>query len=326
MGSLDCRICGNYDGNSIHTAHEMMYGTRDKFDYIECCQCGCLQIAEIPLDVSKYYPSNYYSYNYLLTYKTKFKIRLKTFILNSRLHRNNIFKSINSLLKNSPKGYDFLEYIFKKNYLNLDTRILDVGCGSGAILLQMHDMGFTSLRGLDPFLEKDLNYNNGVQIQKKYLDQVDETYDFIMLHHAFEHIVDPYSALNNMGRIISPNGYILIRIPVSSSFAWSYYATDWVQLDAPRHIYLHSCESMRLLAMKTGFEVVDIEFDSVGFQFWGSEQYRMGIPLMGEKSYVINRRSSIFSRKQIKEFSKRARDLNHQRIGDQACFILKKNS
>jgi len=31
---------------------EMMYGFRDEFIYIECSECGCLQIAEIPEDIS----------------------------------------------------------------------------------------------------------------------------------------------------------------------------------------------------------------------------------------------------------------------------------
>src|SRR5690606_33179597 len=55
-----CRICGNIGENKMHMAREMMFGTRDKFRYIECAKCGTLQIAEIP-DLTKYYPAEYYS-------------------------------------------------------------------------------------------------------------------------------------------------------------------------------------------------------------------------------------------------------------------------
>jgi hypothetical protein len=59
-----CRICGNFDDNKIYTAREMMFGFRDEFDYIECSKCGCVQIVEIPKNINKYYPPNYYSYQF----------------------------------------------------------------------------------------------------------------------------------------------------------------------------------------------------------------------------------------------------------------------
>jgi hypothetical protein len=40
----------------------MQLGLREEFEYFECSKCGCLQIEEVPLDLSKYYPDNYYSY------------------------------------------------------------------------------------------------------------------------------------------------------------------------------------------------------------------------------------------------------------------------
>lgn len=40
----------------------MMFGSRDKFDYLECARCDCLQIEEVPADLSQYYPANYYAF------------------------------------------------------------------------------------------------------------------------------------------------------------------------------------------------------------------------------------------------------------------------
>jgi hypothetical protein len=39
----------------------MMHGRREEFTYFQCLHCGCLQISEIPEDMSPYYPNNYYS-------------------------------------------------------------------------------------------------------------------------------------------------------------------------------------------------------------------------------------------------------------------------
>ena len=60
---MKCRICGNSEILKEYKVKEMMFGIRDEFSYFECGKCGCLQIASIPKDMSKYYPSNYYSYN-----------------------------------------------------------------------------------------------------------------------------------------------------------------------------------------------------------------------------------------------------------------------
>jgi hypothetical protein len=57
-----CRICGNDTGNVVHHCSEKMYGLGDEFDYFQCQNCACLQIEEIPPDLGKYYPDDYYSY------------------------------------------------------------------------------------------------------------------------------------------------------------------------------------------------------------------------------------------------------------------------
>ena len=44
---------------------EMIFGFRDEFTYFECSKCGCLQIMQIPRNMGKYYPSNYYSFKKL---------------------------------------------------------------------------------------------------------------------------------------------------------------------------------------------------------------------------------------------------------------------
>jgi hypothetical protein len=60
---IGCRICQNSAGNRIFTAREMMFGSRETFDYVECAACGCIQIIEIPAEIEKYYhyPQTFYS-------------------------------------------------------------------------------------------------------------------------------------------------------------------------------------------------------------------------------------------------------------------------
>jgi hypothetical protein len=116
----------------------------------------------------------------------------------------------------------------------------------------------------------------------------------------------------------------LIRIPTVSSYAWKYYKSNWVQIDAPRHFFLHSIKSIELLASEIDLRPVDIIYDSDAFQFWGSEQYLRGIHLYSERSLLKGQSKSIFSASEIDTFTKKAEDLNKHKQGDQAAFYLRK--
>ncbi len=97
----------------------------------------------------------------------------------------------------------------------------------------------------------------------------------------------------------------------------------WVQIDAPRSIFLHSTKSLEILSRNKRFEFSKIVYDSTAFQFWGSDQYRKNIPLNEPHSYLMNPKNLLFSRKDdISEFSKRVMELNTANLRDQTVFYL----
>jgi hypothetical protein len=97
-----------------------------------------------------------------------------------------------------------------------------------------------------------------------------------------------------------------------------------VQLDAPRHLFIHSVKSMETLAAQAGLRVAEVAWDSTEFQFWGSEQYLRDIPLRADASYATRPEKSIFSARQIADFRTKAAELNALGRGDQAAFFLVK--
>lgn len=317
---MKCRICGNVENNRIHLAKEMMFGMRDEFEYIECGNCGCLQIAAIPENLNKYYPANeYYAYSNIEN-QNKFKLFFKRRLADHLLKSPNL---LGALLK-TVYGVPFDVRWFKNTGVDYDSEILEIGCGSGQLLLNMQNAGFKHLTGADPFVAADLHYGMGLTIYKKYTSELDKQFDLIMMHHSFEHVPEPLETLKDIHRLLKPGAHALIRIPVMPSYAWTKYGTNWVQLDAPRHLYLHSIRSMQIMAESANLTITDVNYDSTDIQFWGSEQYLQGIPLKDEKSYAINRSKSIFTREQIRQFRHQTSELNRQQQGDQACFILKK--
>jgi len=314
-----CRICGGPESERIGV-REMMYGTRERFEYFVCSWCRCIQIAQIPQDLSVYYPSYYYSLA-----KSKETGRLKRGIRRRRLgnflgKRGYFWGWVNRFSRHQPS---WLWWARKAN-IDFGSRILDVGCGAGRLLVNMWNWGFQQLIGVEPHLDTELRFAGGVRILKGVVEDVEGVFDLVMFHHSFEHMPDPLSALRDTFRLLAPGGRVLIRIPVADSEAWRIYGADWVQFDAPRHLFLHTRSSIHSLADQAGFKVEEIVFDSSDFQFWGSELYRRDIPLHDPVLGKDVNLDHVFSREELRDFAERARELNEQGRGDQACFFLRK--
>lgn len=314
-----CWVCGNAHQNESFVAREMMFGSRDEFEYFECSQCGCLQIGELPADLSQYYPAHYYSFN-----QTE-ESRIQRFLKGRRIAHALGRRSFLGGLLVRRYGVPILAEWMRRAEVGENDAVLDVGCGAGYVLFAMRAAGFSRLTGIDPYVEKDF-CSRGVQILKCRLEQIKGAYDLVMMHHSLEHMPDSLGVLRQVHRLLKAGGVALIRIPVAGSYAWRTYQTDWVQLDAPRHLFLHTVQSVQLLARKTGFEVADVVFDSTAFQFWGSEQYRRGIPLRDATSYGVSPEGSPFTTREIEAFTAKAKVLNRRHDGDQACFYLRKVS
>jgi len=296
-----------------------MLGTFDQFIYFQCPQCECLQIQSIPENLEDYYPNNYYSYSKLdRLVNAPFRQWVDTHRANHLLFKRTL---TGALLNHIFKPLEYTEWLTNIE-VNHKSKILDVGCGQGRLLLRMALGGFTSLTGIDPFIQDNTTYNNGIKLIKTNLEEFvasNPQFDLIMLHHSLEHMPDQQATLKSISNLLSPDGVALIRIPLADSYAWHHYKEHWVQLDAPRHLYLHSKKSFDILADECGLKITETIYDSSKFQFTGSELYKRDIALSSSK-----KTRKIFSKKQLSDYEKEASKLNRAEKGDQAIFYLQK--
>ncbi|MBZ2167133.1 class I SAM-dependent methyltransferase [Methanobacterium spitsbergense] len=300
----------------------MMFGSGESFDYVECSKCGCLQIIEIPDNMGRYYPNkNYYSFeNKQNNYNALMKI-----LINKRdeycLLKNNLFgKLIN--IKYPNQFFSILGDL----KINNNSKILDVGCGSGKFLFRLKELNFNQLSGIDLYVEKEV-LSEKLEITRKNIHQLhnEQKFDLILFQHSLEHMYDPFETFKKVGSILSKNGICIVRMPVKTNYIWKLYGVNWVQIDAPRHFLINTLESFNFLLEKTNFKLQNVIFDSNDFVFRGSEQYKLGIPLNALNSYSINPKKSIFTPEDIKKFQEKAKELNKEKLGDQAMFVITKS-
>jgi SAM-dependent methyltransferase len=314
-GSLACRVCGNDSLNRLHMVREAMFGTREAFPYIECSRCGCMQIQEVPADLARHYPAGYYSMNKPAQHPSSFlkmaikRVRTRYWITNSG-HAGKLLARVYK-----TPGPPWWRGWFEHMNVGLDDPILDVGSGAGDLLFNMSDYGFTDLTGIDPFIDGDSAYGR-VQLLKRFHAEMTGNFALVMMHHAYEHMPDPLEAMQSVHRLLRPGGIGLIRIPVMGKHAWCTYGVNWAQLDAPRHLFIHTERSIEVLAERVGLQVEKVVYDSGAFQFWASEQNTAG-----------KRWSSADADNppgNMQKLVEKADALNRQNDGDQASFFLRR--
>lgn len=316
-----CAICSATAGHRLHYPREMMYGWGDAFEYLECGYCGCLQITRVPADLDRYYSGGYYSY------KPPREKRYPAAVLGLRALRTRRLLGESqplgaALAFLSPHRSEHFDW-FARGKVRLDSAIVDIGCGAGKLLRQLQRDGFTDLLGVDPFIERDIDYGNGFKILKRRIQELDRRFDFVMLHHSFEHMPDPRETLTHLRAIIDAHGTLLLRIPVADCHARRKYGIHWMAWDAPRHLFLHTVRSIHLLAQQTGFEVSEVGYDSSLAQFVSSELYLRGVPFKDHGRFHPGKGPDAYSQAEWDRFARRANELNVRRDGDTACFYLK---
>lgn len=312
-----CRICGSTNIDAPILVPETMFRTGEEFGYHRCFNCGCLQIVEMPSEMDRYYPENYYSYSLPATGASQWlKTKVRAFL--SHYGPRQFFEGCDWWAAGDRRS-------LREAGISRSARILDLGCGSGGLIASLRDIGFRNVIGADPYISSEIIHRNGVRVLKCEAGEIEGEFDVVMMHHSLEHVRDQRAVVNNIVRLLVPGGYCIIRIPTIDSWAWEEYGIEWVQLDAPRHFYLHSRASIVRLLETAGLHVITIADDSFSYSLLGSEKIRRGQPVIdretGNTDFAL-----VLPEDLIAWAPERARQLNRSGRGDSIAVHARKKS
>ena len=155
--------------------------------------------------------------------------------------------------------------------LPADTRLLDVGCSSGAFLGSAMQLGFAA-EGVEPAPRaaatasaRGLSVFQGLLHEAKFTDA---RFDAITLLEVIEHLKDPLPLLVECHRVLRPGGVMLIGTGNAASWSAQAFGASWEYFKIEKHgghISFFNPESLAKLASQAGLAQIALHTRSVRF-------------------------------------------------------------
>jgi 2-polyprenyl-3-methyl-5-hydroxy-6-metoxy-1,4-benzoquinol methylase len=138
-------------------------------------------------------------------------------------------------------------------------QLLDVGCADGAFLELAARAGFQA-HGVepDPTTSAEAQKRTGVRVFSGTLADARypaASFDVVVLFHVLEHLDSPRRTLQEIHRLLRPDGLIVIETPNIASFWFHLLGRRWRQF-IPDHYYFFSPATLTRLLEENGFRVL----------------------------------------------------------------------
>ncbi len=212
------------------------YSAPGSYTYWYCKKCGLLNINPLPTEsiLSDAYPKSYHAYHGHSNWLARF-------------------------LKKKYWQKKASKYLL---YINRDSEILDLGCGSGDFIIELKNLGFNNIQGLD-FNEKVVQKarSRGLSVKKGELDKNSfkkESFDLIVMTNYIEHVFDPLETMNICFSFLKPGGILAGETPNTESWDFNIFKKYWGGYHTPRHLYIFSLITLKKLADLAGLEEIKI--------------------------------------------------------------------
>jgi len=264
----DCMLCGQQGEVLYRDLRDRLFGVQGEWTLKKCPDTGCglvwLDPAPRKEELWKAY-ATYYTHQDHETPAVNVIKRAYRFGRDCYLSLAHGYFA--GLIQSRFKWLGLIMYLFPGRRSDVDFsvmylpaqqqgRLLEIGCGSGAMLNYMGSLGWQA-EGIDVDPSAVANAKSkGLKVVLGSLEEQgynDNSFDAIMASHVIEHVPDPQGLLAECYRILKPGGMISIVTPNIKAFGHSFFKQSYLALDPPRHLMLYNDKALHSLVQKAGF-------------------------------------------------------------------------
>lgn len=274
-----CPVCGSEGKPFYQGLEDVFFGTPGKWDSRKCVNPGCRLVWLDPMPLEDDIALAYR--NYFTHQGTSAARWIETAESSQSLSRR-FYLAVRGGYWQNRYGYDaqvaggsralgrlaWLHPAWRASFdascmflkARPDGRLLEIGSGGGKQLTIMRSLGW-DVRGVDRDADARENARSrGLEVDLGVLEQQGypgDSFDAVISNHVIEHVFDPLALMKEIYRILKPGGQLVFITPNIESLGRRIYRNyDVMFMDSPRHLFVFTVPSLRLLAEKAGFEEI----------------------------------------------------------------------
>ena len=258
-----CPFCGGDAAPAFSTTDRNRGISAVRFEYRRCRSCGSHFLANVPDDLGRYYPEDYYGFP----------------------SRAEIDAAVSAEL---PK--------LRQLGIEPGGQLIEIGPGTGQFSRAARNAGFdvTAIE-MDARCCEYLERVVGVRaicssLPEQALTQL-EPARAIALWHVLEHLPNPAAVLEAAAARLQPGGVLAIATPNPQSLQFRLLRSRWAHVDAPRHLFLIPYEALATRLGSLGLEPVGVTTADPAGRHWnwfGWEYALRGVPARRRSTLVTH--------------------------------------
>ena len=237
-----CPACQSPHSHFKYLLRDHLFRTaKGEFSYQQCQDCKSLFIDPLPTDaeIQSYYHDEYWwsKEGASVSWVKRLERRYREWIIMDHL------RFLPPRIPSNKKGA---------------LKLLDVGCGSGALLMTASRRGYM-VTGVDFSIRAVENLRGlGVPCHlatPKEIDVGEKQFDIVSLFHVLEHLAEPNRDLRSILRLGCPQATFIIQVPLLDSIQARLFGARWYGLDPPRHLIQFTFRGLCALLQNVGLQI-----------------------------------------------------------------------
>jgi 2-polyprenyl-3-methyl-5-hydroxy-6-metoxy-1,4-benzoquinol methylase len=235
--SANCNFCGADDTQPLYTLRDWQLNLPGEFLLVKCRVCGLMYLNPQPewSELIKHYPDEYAPYAR--------KAGMSEAAYHRWSERYGMQRRCRAIARFRSAGC-----------------LLDVGCATGQFLDEMRQHGWEPF-GVEPVAAAATfaREHFGINVFEGTVEEAhfpEDMFDVITFWDVLEHVVDPKLTLQEVYRILKPDGWLVVQVPEPQSWQARLFGRYWAGFDAPRHLFAFPQRTFRRQLAKLGFDMV----------------------------------------------------------------------